>query len=55
MNKMQDSKNNNMNMQEIMKMNQILKPYQEKSNQVEQNNIKDICVYIEVRKIIKSK
>lgn len=47
MNKMQTSKNN-MNMEEIMQMNQILKPYQEKSNEIDPENIKDKCVFIEV-------
>jgi len=47
MNKVQSS-NNNMNMEEIMEMNQILKPYQEKSNEVDPDNIKDTCSYIEV-------
>lgn len=44
---MQNNKNN-MNMEEIMQMNQILKPYQEKSSEIEEDNIKDKCVYIEV-------
>ena len=47
MNKVQSS-NNNMNMEEIMEMNQILKPYQEKSNEVDPDNIKDTCSYIDV-------
>jgi len=37
-----------MNMEEIMEMNQILKPYQEKSNEVDPDNIKDTCSYIDV-------
>ena len=49
-NKIQSNKGqNNMNMEEIMQMNDILKPYQEKSNEIEQDNIKDSCVYIEVK------
>ena len=47
MNKMQTSKNN-MNMEEIMQMNQILKPYQEKTTDIDHDNIKDRCVLIEV-------
>ena len=41
-------------MEEIMQMNDILKPYQEKGNEVVEDNIKDMCNYIEV-KIIKLK
>ena len=49
-NKIQSNKGpNNMNMEEIMQMNDILKPYQEKSNEIEQDNIKDKCTYIEVK------
>ncbi len=37
-----------MNMEEIMQMNDILKPYQEKTNEVIEDNVKDLCNYIEV-------
>jgi len=46
-NKMQTTKNN-MNIEEIMQMNQILKPFQEKTQVVDQDKIKDKCIYIEV-------
>jgi len=53
MNKMHNSKssknNNNMNMEEIMQMNEILKPYQEKSKDIDSDNIKDQCIIIEVK------
>lgn len=41
-----------MNMEEIMQMNQILKPFQEKSKEVDPENIKDSCSYIEVKWMI---
>lgn len=39
-----------MNVEEIMQMNEILKPYQEKTKEVDSDNIKNTCVYIEVNK-----
>jgi len=38
-----------MNMEEIMQMNQILKPYQERSTDIDPDNIKDTCLLIEVK------
>ncbi len=38
-------------MEEIVEMNQILTPYQEKKAEVDPDNIKDKCNLIEVKKI----
>jgi hypothetical protein len=38
-----------MNLEEIMQMNDILKPYQEKTNEILEDNIKDNCTLIEVK------
>lgn len=39
----------NMNMEDIMKMNEILRPYQERQKIVEDDNVKEQCIQIEVR------
>lgn len=46
---MQNSKNN-MNMEDIMRMNEVLKPYQERSKETEEENLDERCEVIEVRK-----
>ena len=38
----------NMNMEEIMKMNEVLKPYQERSKDTDDDNFKVKCFQIEV-------
>jgi hypothetical protein len=38
----------NMNMEEIMKMNEVLKPYQERSKDTGGDNFKTKCTEIEV-------
>lgn len=49
------NKNVNLNIEEIMQVNDILKPYQEKSNEVLEENIKDKCDFLEVEKKLKFK
>jgi septal ring factor EnvC (AmiA/AmiB activator) len=46
MNKMHNSKNN-MNMEDIMRMNDVLKPFQERSKEGNPSNINDICMNVE--------
>jgi len=38
-----------MNLEEIMQMNDILKPFQEKTDEILEDNIKDNCIFIEVK------
>jgi len=47
-NKIQSSKKTNIDMEDIMHMNELLKPYQEKANGIDPDNIKDKCSCIEV-------
>jgi hypothetical protein len=46
MNKMPDR--NNMNMEDIMKMNDVLKPFQERTRENDSENLNEKCVNIEV-------
>ena len=42
------SPKNNLNMEEIMHMNDVLKPFQERSNEQSEKNINSQCLNIEV-------
>lgn len=53
LNKISESKGN-MNMEEIMKMNEVLKPYQERSKDTDSENFRLKCFQIEVITIIKN-
>ena len=39
----------NINMEDIMKMNEVLRPYQEKQKFNQLDNVSDQCIQIEVR------
>jgi hypothetical protein len=47
MNKMQSSKSN-MNMEDIMRMNDVLKPFQERTKELDDDNLNHNCSHIEV-------
>lgn len=41
------NKNSDMNMEDIMRMNEVLKPFQERVKEVGENNLNEKCLFIE--------